>query len=817
MNGLCPACRRPYDEKTIEWKVVSPEEFKADVQKQARKKAEIRQKEAQKREVESLNRKHLSGLRVVQKNLVYVVGLNPRIREEDLLQTLRGEQYFGQYGKIIKIVVSKAKDGAQGNQPLGVYVTFARVQDAERCIAAVDGSENGGRTLRAQFGTTKYCSAYLRNETCPNKSCMFLHEPGEEKDSFTRQDLSSINVVSTQRPAPPEASSSGPSGGQGSQQATSHDPVPQPAPPAPRAHAIAAASQPMGRQASRDDATTLDDNADGSALPSSASWANKGSQQQQQSRSTSQPASVASPSPMVPNATLSSAQTREANKVDAGPSAQTEAAVIKQPLQLSNPSKSSPTSTSVSTPLLNELLKSVSSPQFKFIFSATLFSPEDKELIINFPPLLDPDGGAKRRAARKHEQELQQERLNRVDESEQMEGQAEDVPGSGSLQLGGEPEEVQGSSDIPGHMDGSTRHGQEQQHRAIQPPSQQNPSSALPQGLGFGQISGAESLANMSLNGRSYTPSQQRFPGVLRSSDSASFMNQLSQNISVGQGPQTHSGLFPNQAQQLSAPQGHARQSSRYNFAGDPSSASAAIKPAANAKLMAQQSAMMPSGSTAPHQQGFGGPFYGTAVQGPPPGLKSVGTPPIGGDGMFSQGHGFAGGLGSATGLGAGVDEKSELLRGVFRSRGGVSGAGSIGQASEAGKREYLFPSLLQQQYPPSATPSPGPGFSGASSLFGGPHAGAFQDLGPQKPKKNKGKKHRHANTSSSGGGGIVNLADPSILQARMHQQQAGISNAAVGAGAGAGVAGGQAFFGGGQGQGGYNPSLLYGNGFGRW
>ena len=26
MNGLCPACRRHYDEKTIEWKVVSPEE-----------------------------------------------------------------------------------------------------------------------------------------------------------------------------------------------------------------------------------------------------------------------------------------------------------------------------------------------------------------------------------------------------------------------------------------------------------------------------------------------------------------------------------------------------------------------------------------------------------------------------------------------------------------------------------------------------------------------------------------------------------------------------------------------------------------------
>ncbi len=26
MNGLCPACRRPYDEKTIQWKVVTQEE-----------------------------------------------------------------------------------------------------------------------------------------------------------------------------------------------------------------------------------------------------------------------------------------------------------------------------------------------------------------------------------------------------------------------------------------------------------------------------------------------------------------------------------------------------------------------------------------------------------------------------------------------------------------------------------------------------------------------------------------------------------------------------------------------------------------------
>ena len=97
--------------------------------------------------METLNRKHLAGLRVVQKNLVYVVGLTPQKRDDALLETLRGDSYFGQYGKIIKIVVSKAKPGVPESN-IGVYVTFARKDDAARCIAAVDGSQNGDRVLR---------------------------------------------------------------------------------------------------------------------------------------------------------------------------------------------------------------------------------------------------------------------------------------------------------------------------------------------------------------------------------------------------------------------------------------------------------------------------------------------------------------------------------------------------------------------------------------------------------------------------------------------------------------------------------------------
>merc|ERR1711977_667850 len=67
MNGLCPACRRPYDEKTIEWKVVTSEEvaeFRANIHKNRAQ--EQKHKEVQKREAEKENRKNLVGVRVVQ-------------------------------------------------------------------------------------------------------------------------------------------------------------------------------------------------------------------------------------------------------------------------------------------------------------------------------------------------------------------------------------------------------------------------------------------------------------------------------------------------------------------------------------------------------------------------------------------------------------------------------------------------------------------------------------------------------------------------------------------------------------------------------
>ncbi|KAJ8062840.1 hypothetical protein OCU04_008095 [Sclerotinia nivalis] len=642
INGLCPACRRPYDEKTIKWKVVTPEEvaqFKANVQKNAKKKAEIRQKEAQKREVESLNRKHLAGLRVVQKNLVYVVGLSPSIREDELLQTLRGEKYFGQYGKIIKIVVSKSKqnESAQNVGSLGVYVTFASKLDAERCITAVNGSSNGDRILRAQLGTTKYCSAYLRNEVCTNKQCMFLHEPGDNDDSYSRQDLSSINSVNSQRPLPPKASSS-------RTQA-------QAAPPIQQAQPLAAAAPPMAREASKDSS----DSGDGPALPSTANWANRGVQQQR-SRRGSHATSGAAPSPAISNAIPSTNEAVEEETPELVED-QEESSGEASPIEAPEPS---PLIEDVSHPVEEhlgaELLRSINSDVLSW--DGPKIHEDD---LASFPPLFDDHGGEKRRLMREQQQEeerLHMEQESQADVQSVPEPVEEQEPESGSLQLGGEPEDNGREINQPPGF---------QRRQSSQLPIQRG-STAGPFGPSLGQQQNyPQNISNLSsINGRSLTPLQQSQLSMFKSPSGvpSSFMDHISSPGGLGNPLNQNTALFQQQ--------GHNRQSSRYSFAMDGAAGPSSIKPSANSKMMQQQASMMPPPSSHP-QQGF--QSFNSSIPAPPglSGLKSN-TPPIGG-GMFGQGHGFGNSMGGGSAFGnANKENGNEMLREMLRGRPSAGG-----------------------------------------------------------------------------------------------------------------------------------------------
>jgi len=686
-------------------------EFRANIQKnQKRRAAEQRQKEAQKREAEKENRKNLVGVRVVQKNLVYVTGLTPTVREDELLKTLRKPEFFGQYGNIQKISISNRKGTDGQNQSLGIYVTFEKKEDAARCIQAVNGSQNGDRVLRAQLGTTKYCSAWLRHEQCTNRQCMFLHELGEEEDSYTRQDLSSMNSISTQRPLAQQGAS---------RSASRQQAHPSPAP---------TVAQPMVRSSSKEES----ENGDGPALPPSANWARN---PQVRSRRGSHATSGAAPSPAISHSLPVTAESAQ-EAIDETPVEEPPAAPAVEKPAAPSPSK---TPLEKARQLPQDTLKAL----LKSLNGCTFAWPKPGENDLSYPPLFDSRGGEKRRPMREEEEpSLPEQQEEPTELREPSEGEPE---GNGSLALGGEPEDRDHGRDAHGF----------DPRRTTQPPIQRAANDGL-FGAGVGSAFG-QSAGNLgSIGSRTVTPQQPAFmrpPGA--------FVDNFPPGIS-------QANLFQGQ--------GHARQGSRFNFSNETreSTATAQVKLATHPRILAQQTSMMPSAfHNQPNSQ-----YYATSMPGPPPGLKSTGTPPS----MFGQ-QNFGGTF-------DGVSKTQPDILQLLRSRG----AGN--QAHDAGKREFMFPSF-PHQYPPSTSSTPAPA-SSLATLYGNA-PGAFQDLSNK--QKKKGKKHRHANTSSSGGSGLVDLADPSILQARMQSQQhlQQHSNAGLG----------QVF--GGQSQGGYNnPGMMY-------
>jgi CCR4-NOT transcription complex subunit 4 len=560
---------------------------------------------------------------------------------------------------------------------------------------------------------------------------MFLHEPGDESESFTRQDLSAMNANL-------------------SQSSRAHAPPPQHAP-----QPIASATMQMNRQESNDGSAA---SSDGPALPTSASWASKPIQPPPTSRTSRAVASSNASPATEPAKVEQEAPPTTSNNPEQAPESTT-------PSTASKPSAARILKTKSVTADFDHVMKAVSNFSFKFTFDHSRLSEEDQRFLRIMPPLFDPQGGAKRRAIKEREKHLQDAEIQAQAAIQQTVSETEDAADGlgGSLQLGGEPEERIDLSLGRNH------------HAAIGPPSQQ----PLTPGLGLGRnLRLTDESGHLNLGGPNLTQQQllQQFKPNAQSGALNSFQGNQAQS-SLGHG---HMSTAPS----------HARQTSRFSFTNDSGST---VKPSQNQNVLKQQSSMLQQNShfnQLGQPQGLGSnQFYGSSVQGPPPGLKATGTPPVTGGGMFGQGHNFtSGGLGYSANNG-GRNQNEEMMRDLLR-RGPSAGSNQI---SEAGKRELLFP--FQNTFPTSSTPAPAPGLM--SSSFGPPQS--YQESVSQKQKK-KGKKHRHANTSSSGGGGLVDVADPSILQARLHQQ----SGSMVGQGLYTG-----------QGQGGF-PSV-YSGGFSRW
>uniref|UniRef100_A0A915ECQ3 CCR4-NOT transcription complex subunit 4 n=1 Tax=Ditylenchus dipsaci TaxID=166011 RepID=A0A915ECQ3_9BILA len=178
---ILPSCRQPFPDDPVNFQPLSSEQIKKI--KTGKKKQKSQQQQKTKL---SECRKYLSAYRVLQKNLVYVVGLSQRMADADLL---RKADFFGKFGKISKIAVVPNNANSFQSTSYTAYVTYVKTDDALRAIQTVNNLPVDGRLLKASLGTTKYCSSFLKGQHCSKQECMYLHHVANDQLSFTKEDM----------------------------------------------------------------------------------------------------------------------------------------------------------------------------------------------------------------------------------------------------------------------------------------------------------------------------------------------------------------------------------------------------------------------------------------------------------------------------------------------------------------------------------------------------------------------------------------------------------------------------------------------------
>ncbi|AFZ80247.1 hypothetical protein BEWA_031000 [Theileria equi strain WA] len=207
MGNKCPACRRDYEESNFKYKTKPQSAVGAQTKKKREKEATPKDTKSP---ISTSNPEALKDIRVIQRNLVYVIGIPLKLAKKEILKRY---EYFGQYGKIQHIVVNKSHiyNSHWGGPSYTAYVTYSKKSEATAAIQGINTMQVDNKYFRASYGTTKYCSYFLKGMKCCNSDCFYLHQFGDECDRFTKEDLVAAKHRLQCQPATPAPSTQPPS------------------------------------------------------------------------------------------------------------------------------------------------------------------------------------------------------------------------------------------------------------------------------------------------------------------------------------------------------------------------------------------------------------------------------------------------------------------------------------------------------------------------------------------------------------------------------------------------------------------------------
>ena len=137
---------------------------------------------------------NLSKIRILQKNVLYVIGLSLKLANNEILKEYN---LLGQYGKILKIVVNKSgySQNRQNEITYSAYITYSNSKEASIALLSIDNTILDNNLIRASYGTTKYCNFFLKGIECVNRECLYMHEWTKDNDMILREDICNNKLI----------------------------------------------------------------------------------------------------------------------------------------------------------------------------------------------------------------------------------------------------------------------------------------------------------------------------------------------------------------------------------------------------------------------------------------------------------------------------------------------------------------------------------------------------------------------------------------------------------------------------------------------
>ncbi|VAH58883.1 unnamed protein product [Triticum turgidum subsp. durum] len=190
-GGRCPGCRSIYNKDRILGTSISNQILKelcADKSNLQHEQMKLQKQKSATNQLRVAEEPidHPDNVRVIQRKLVYIIGMPSEFASEKIL---RQKNFLGQYGKIENIIIDNIGANQQIPDSGRVYVTYSREEEAVLCIEAVNGFILDGRPLKATFGVTRYCHIWLSNKVCQKPNCSYVHQKALPEDVCTKDDV----------------------------------------------------------------------------------------------------------------------------------------------------------------------------------------------------------------------------------------------------------------------------------------------------------------------------------------------------------------------------------------------------------------------------------------------------------------------------------------------------------------------------------------------------------------------------------------------------------------------------------------------------